>query len=50
MVLEEDRDLARGLEPGYVRVQVDPVEALDIQHRVLVEQIVDRDRTGDRVP
>ena len=46
----EAHHLARGLEVRHVGVQVDPVEALEIEHHMVIEQVVHVDDGGHGAP
>jgi hypothetical protein len=53
VALTKERDhLRAGLQRRYVGVEVDPVQALDVQRRVTFEQLIDRHNllTHDRPP
>jgi hypothetical protein len=41
MLAEESNHLATDLQPGNVGVQIDAVQALEVEHNVPVEQLID---------
>jgi hypothetical protein len=46
MLSQKDHDLATDLQVGYVTVEIDAVQALQVQHHVPVQHLVHRHRTG----
>jgi len=43
VIVQERHDLAAYLQQRHVTIEVDAVQALDVQHRVTIQQLRDRD-------